>query len=108
MSAGPDILVRAPEVLRRWVPWPARRAGLSDRLAAESVQVIDEIEGEFREALGDAQRWGPAKRSVMGLLAAGIDPTDEEAVGSWLASQIEPSGTGRRQPASRPTRRASA
>jgi hypothetical protein len=109
LSAADDVLTRAPEVLRAWVPWAAGRAGLPDRLATESAQVIDELEGEFREALGDTERWGPAKRLVMGMLAAGIDPTDEESVDGWLASQMGHPPTRQRQPASHlRTRRASA
>lgn len=86
LSAGPDLLARVPGVLRAWVPWAAARASLPAPYAEETISFIDEFEGEFAEALTDEGRWGPVKRLVMGMLAAGIDPTDHDAADAWFAT----------------------
>ena len=39
---------------------------------------------EFRHAAADRRRWGPAKSTVMAMLADGVDPGDEEAASAWI------------------------
>jgi hypothetical protein len=88
VSACDETLIRMPEVLRAWVPWATRRAGLPAHLAAETVETIGEIEADFAEAIADKSNWGPAKRVAMDMLAAGVDPGDAAAANTWLAARI--------------------
>jgi hypothetical protein len=87
LSAHRDNLARMPEVLRCWVPWAARRASLPAHLVSETLASIDELEGEFGEALDDECRWGPAKQLAMRMLAANVDPSDLDSANAWLAAQ---------------------
>ncbi|MGH9185347.1 MAG: hypothetical protein ACRD0U_05985 [Acidimicrobiales bacterium] len=88
LSGCDEVLARMPEVLRDWVPWAARRAGLPAAVAAVAVETISAIEGEFVRALADERRWGPAKQLAMRMVAAGVDPNDPVAANTWLATQI--------------------
>jgi hypothetical protein len=84
ITAEQQDLARVPDVLRAWVAWAAKRAGLPAHLAAETVQVIGEAEGQFAEAIADERRWGPAKLLAMDMLADGVDLTDIDAANAWL------------------------
>ncbi len=73
VTADHDNLARFPDVLRAWVPWAAKRAGLQAQIAEETLEAIDDIESQFGDAIADEARWGPAKTVAMGMLAAGVD-----------------------------------
>jgi len=88
LSAAYDTLARVPAVLRAWVPWAAAWAGLPAELASETLRTIDALEAGFLAALTDERQWGPAKRMAMRMLAAGVDPSDEDAASAWLAGQV--------------------
>ena len=83
LTARDEVLQRAPEVLRAWVPWAAARSGLPKFLVEEALEMIDELCDEALEALSDQSRWGPAKRFAMRMLAGGVDPADGDAVDVW-------------------------
>jgi hypothetical protein len=87
LSARRDNLARMPDLLRSWVTWAARRASLPAHLVSETLAIIDEVEGEFGEALDDESKWGPAKQVAMRMLAAGIDPSDFDSANAWLVAQ---------------------
>ena len=88
LSADTVALARAPEVLRAWIPWAARRAGLPDGSEGGALGWIDEMEEEYRRAIVDEGRWSPAKQMVMAMMAAGVDPSDDDEVDRWLASRV--------------------
>jgi hypothetical protein len=88
ISAPESSLLLAPEVLKAWVPWAAARAGLPARAVIEPLAIIDEVLDDFRTAIRDPGRWGPAKRIAMEMLDAGLDTSDLDAATDWLAERI--------------------
>jgi hypothetical protein len=88
ISAPESTLLLAPQVLKAWVPWAAARAGLPSRVVMEPLELIDEIADEFRAAVSDPKRWGPAKRIVMEMLDAGVDIGDIDAANDWLTARV--------------------
>jgi hypothetical protein len=87
LTAESANLVRMPDVLRAWVAWAAGRTGLLDRLVGETLAMIDNVEDEYRQAIDDESRWGPAKWIAMRMLAAGVDLSDVDSANAWLAAQ---------------------
>lgn len=79
-----DEIEALPEVLRRFVRFSAQRKGLSDEVIAETFEAIDRFAPDFSEGMADTERAGPAKQLVLEMHAAGIDMTDDEAVGRWI------------------------
>jgi len=73
-----------PGALRDWIRFALARRGLGPDAVAETLSAIDEFEPEFREAVGDPARFGPAKAIVNAMLADGIDPADGPARDAWI------------------------
>lgn len=88
ISARESALLLAPEVLKAWVPWAAARAGLPSRAVIEPMARIDEVADDFRAAIRNPERWGPAKRIAMEMLDAGLDLGDIDAANEWLTARI--------------------
>ena len=55
--------------------------GASVRSLGAHVEAITE---QFRRAVSDRRRWGPAKSAMTAMLDDGVDPEDEDAVAEWI------------------------
>jgi len=85
----PDEIQHLPDILRRFVRFSAHRKGLADREIVETIEAVDRFAPDFKEAMVDEGRAGPAKEVAMALRAAGIDLTDESAVQQWIDEHNE-------------------
>lgn len=77
-------LAAVPDALRRWVKYSGRRKRIASDAVAETLAAIDEFEPQFREAMRDPGRSGPAKSIVAAMMRDGIDLTDERAIAGWI------------------------
>ncbi len=73
-----------PEVLTAWVRFALTKRGLEEQFIEEAAQTVDDLAGEFREAMDDAGNFGPAKSIFQALKADGVDVLDQDAVDAWL------------------------
>lgn len=93
-------LAAVPDALRRWVKYSGRRKRLASDAVAETLAAIDEFEPQFREAMHDPGRSGPAKSIVAAMMRDGVDLTDERAMMQWIEDfnerhQAAPQGPSR-------------
>jgi hypothetical protein len=72
-------------VVRAWVRWAGEQRGLTGDDIAETLHAVDELAAPFREALGDRDRWGPAKAIAQQMLIEGVALDDPAAVNAWMA-----------------------
>lgn len=79
-----SVAERVPDVLRAWIRYGARRRGLADHLLGDPLTAVDEFEDEFRKAVSDPARFGPAKAIVLAMQADGVDLTDQGEVDGWI------------------------
>ncbi len=75
---------RVPEVLGAWVRYAGRRRGLPAHLVEETLRAVRACRREFRRAVRDPGRFGPAKSLVLAMRADGVDLTSQEAVDAWI------------------------
>jgi hypothetical protein len=75
-----------PRVLRAWVGFAARRRRLPETAAAQSIEAVDELAGEFARLYASGERRSPATAAVARLIAEGVDPNDPTALNAWLES----------------------
>ena len=80
-----DVQVHVPAVLRAWIDFALTRRGLAPEHITAVVDTVTELEDAYTEALTDSALHGPAKEITTRLMAAGIDLTDEDAVGRAIA-----------------------
>jgi hypothetical protein len=80
-----DDVVALPPVLRAWTTWAAAQRGLPWSALEATHETIDTMAHEFARLHSTGERRGPAVDAVTRLLADGVDPDDETAVGRWLA-----------------------
>jgi hypothetical protein len=73
-----------PEVLTAWVRFALTERGLEERWIAETERAVRRFAPEFRRAVTDPSRFGPAKRLAQAMLADGVDLTDQRAVDAWI------------------------
>ena len=80
-----------PEVLAGWVRFALRRRGLAEEHIQPVVATVEELADEYRRVGQDGSADGPAKELVARIVAAGVDPSDREAVdrviGAYNAEQ---------------------
>lgn len=76
----PDDLAAVPETLAAWVEFVLSRKGLAPEHVEAVVDRVTENAGTFRERAEDDDLAGPAKQLMQRALAAGIDPSDREAM----------------------------
>jgi hypothetical protein len=82
-----DDVATLPPVLRAWTAWAAARRGLPVAALAATRDAIDTMAPEFARLHRTGERRGAAAEAVTEMLAGGVDPADEAAVGDWLAGQ---------------------
>jgi hypothetical protein len=82
-----DDVATLPPVLRAWTAWSAARRDLPAVAAAATFEAIETMAPEFARLHSTGERRGEAAEAVSALLADGVDPHDEIAVGEWLAGQ---------------------
>ena len=75
---------RLPIVLRAWLRFTGSERGLSTSAIAEMLAAVDEFEPEYRKAMRDPTRAGPAKSIAMLMASDGVDLADAEAVQQWI------------------------
>jgi hypothetical protein len=73
-----------PEVLRRFVRHAGHQKGLPDDLVAETLEAVDRFAPDFAAGMADEEAAGPAKQLVLEMRRAGVDVTDEAAVGAFI------------------------
>jgi hypothetical protein len=73
-----------PEVLRRFVRHAGHQRGLPDGLVAETLGAVDRFAPDFAAGMADEEAAGPAKQLVLEMRKAGVDVTDEAAVGAFI------------------------
>ncbi len=84
VSADSDLVVDTPRCVVAFL------AMLDDHgaLQGQSLEVLDAyveaVSEDFRAAVQDRPRWGPAKSTMMMMLEAGFDPEDPGAVQDWI------------------------
>jgi hypothetical protein len=76
--------VRLPEVLRDWVAYASRVRGVPARQIREVVAAVEDCAGEMLKAVGDTERWGPAKTFALAAQGAGVDLSDPEALEAFV------------------------
>jgi hypothetical protein len=69
-----------PAVLRDWLRFCLRRRGVTDPWVEPVLAAVTDCESEFRAAMADGGSWGIGKQLLAGLVEAGVDPTDREAL----------------------------
>lgn len=79
-----ESVTRIPDVLRAWVRFAGGRKGLAGENVAATVGALDEFEAEYRGAMRDSSRFGPAKSIVSAMLAEGVPLTDQASLDAWL------------------------
>lgn len=84
VAGSPDLYAAVPDVLRDWIRYAGRCSGLRASLVDETLRAVEEFAAEFRELAADPRAWGPAKTVVQGMLAAGVDLGDEDAVDRYV------------------------
>ena len=73
-----------PTVLRAWLRFVGDQRGFEGRLVDELLAAVGMFEADYRVAMGDPARYGPAK-SIAGLMQAeGVDVADQAAVQRWI------------------------
>lgn len=83
----------------------ARAGGM--RSAAACVQFLEgDTADRLQAELADTSRYGPAKRMLMGAVAAGVDPSDREGMEAWMLQQQLALGTPKQSAATAQDRRA--
>lgn len=67
-----------------WVRFAGSKRGLRGELVDETLAAVDEWASELRRGIDDPRAWGPAKTFVAAMVEAGVDLSDEEAVGRYI------------------------
>jgi hypothetical protein len=73
-----------PDALKRWIRFSGRKKGLAADAIDETVGAVDRFSPDFRRAMRDPSRFGPAKSLVGAVKAEGVDLMDERAFGAWI------------------------
>lgn len=60
------------------------RGSLVGSPLAELLENVEELRPDYAEIARDPASWGLAKSLVAGMESEGVDPTDENAVNSWM------------------------
>jgi hypothetical protein len=82
-----DDVAILPPVLRAWTAWSAAQRDLPPVAAEATYEAIETMAPEFARLQSTGERRGEAAEAVTRLLADGVDPHDEAAVGEWLAGE---------------------
>lgn len=78
-------VAQLPTVLRAWVRFALTKRGLEDRWIVETERAVDRHAKAFRNAMTDADQFGPAKLLGNAMLADGVDPLDQGSVDAWVS-----------------------
>lgn len=77
-----DADIRAvPDALKRWVRFSGRKKGLAADAIDETVGAVDRFSPDFRRAMRDPSRFGPAKSLEDAVKAEGVDLMDDAVLG---------------------------
>jgi len=85
VSVDEETLSTIPECVRAFLGFLDARGSLSGEPLEQLDDACEELRDEFRQAVGDGSRWGPAKSMVMQMQAEGIDPSAAGALDAWMA-----------------------
>jgi hypothetical protein len=80
-----DDVAVLPAVLRAWTAWAGSARGLPEAAVDATHQAIDSMADEFARLHRTGERRSHAVRAATQMIADGVDPSDEAAVGQWLA-----------------------
>ncbi len=64
--------------------YAGRRRGLALHLIEETLDAVREFEPEFRRAMKDPTRFGPAKALATAMLREGVDVTSQAEFQRWM------------------------
>lgn len=79
-----DDLAALPAVVRAWAAWAAEQRGLPEVAAAATDEAIETMVPELKRLHSTGERRSSAASAMARLLADGVDPADEAALGAWL------------------------
>lgn len=85
ITADDETMAAVPDTTRAWMRYAARRRGLDEVVAAETLAAVDDMEAAFLEAAADPACFGMAKSIAMAMLADGVEAGDGEAMQDWIA-----------------------
>ena len=94
VMADGELLERVPGALDAWVRFAGRTRGTPDWAIERTRAAIQRWRREMIERASDPAAGGPAKQFLAAAAEAGIDLTDEDALGAFVAGWNE-----RREPA---------
>ncbi|MBI3749243.1 MAG: hypothetical protein HY262_10430 [Chloroflexi bacterium] len=84
VSLGLGAVAQLPAVLRAWVRFALLKRRLEERWIVETEEAVDQFAPEFRQAMTDADEFGPAKLLGNAMLADGVNPLDQASVDRWV------------------------
>ncbi len=85
VAREPEFFERAvPELLVAWVRHAGRTRGIPEAAIAEAAGAVEAFREEMVELAGDESTWGPAKALAAAAEEAGVDPSDEAALASFV------------------------
>ena len=83
--AEDDFFAAVPDALAAWLRFAARKRDQPPEATAVTLAAISDYEGEMLDAVDDPSSAGPAAQLVAAMTDAGVDPTDEAALQTFLA-----------------------
>jgi hypothetical protein len=79
-----------PDRVAQFIRWLGESGRIDQELAQSLVEDIDRLRDEFLVRARDPKLFGPEKRLVAAMQAAGIDTDDEAAVARFMDEYVDP------------------
>lgn len=89
VAREPKFFERVPNVLRDWVKFAGHRRGVPAVALRQAVASVKRYRNEMLEVVSDPDAWGPAKAFAVAAQQVGVDLSDPEAVGAFVARHNE-------------------
>jgi hypothetical protein len=79
-----EFFEQVPAVLKDWVAYAGRRRGVPASRLREATAAVRRYRREMLKAVEDPGAWGPAKAFAVAAQRAGVDLSDDDAVGEFV------------------------
>jgi hypothetical protein len=86
VTADDEVIRATPEILTRHFEWLGATGKLAQKKVESICKRIEAKRSSFLRRANDPSRFGLAKGFVTTMQAAGVDPSDEKAVGRFMAN----------------------
>lgn len=84
--ADDEYFAAVPDTLSGWLRFAGRERGIPDSAVTQTLEAVREFTQDLTDAVADSSKVdGPAENLVAAMREAGVDPTDEEALQSFIA-----------------------